>query len=131
MAYGGSAVGYESGMHPKQAWEDRQRQAEATEKEAYARATLGVAKQAMPVQSEVERALTEQSEKVERLAHVISRMLARLSPVLMDCPPSPDKEACVACQPYSTEIARAIDARSCNIASLTEELRAAESRLGI
>lgn len=102
-------------MRKKQAWEMQQE------------AKLGNT----PTRSEVERALLDQSERIERLASVTSALLARLSPVLMDCPQPVGTEARSACQPYSTEIARAIDARSANLAVLTDELHAAYERLGV
>jgi hypothetical protein len=101
-------------MRKKQAWEAQQE------------AKLGNA----PTRSEVERALIEQSEVIERLAGVASAMLARLSPVLMDCPTTQGHGA-EACQPFSTEIARAINARSSMLVVLTNELHSAYERLGV
>lgn len=121
-------VGYEAGkaveLTPEELRALRSKQAWAEQRERTAR-------DAPKIQSEVDRALGEQSDKIERLAHVISALASRLSPVLADSVPSPNPEACQACQPYSVPVARAIDARTCNLATLIDELIGLNERLGV
>jgi hypothetical protein len=133
----GTSVGYEAGMAQPEGLsaEAKRKRAWQMEQEAkQANAPIGDqvwSKQAdAPTKSEIERALIEQSEGIERLAGMVSAMLARLSPVLMDCPVAGAQE-CYPCQPYSTEVARMIGSRTATLSVLTDELRTAYERLGV
>lgn len=81
--------------------------------------------------SEMERAMSEQSDAIASLAETVSKLADRLDPVLTPVGPGKDGPSCTAVCGYGSPLARALDQHTDGLRSLRERVQTLLHRLEV